>query len=304
VADPFEALVPPSVGTASTSISCGNNSNQTVGPGTYTSISASGNCNLTFLPGVYVITSGGLSFSGTGVITGEEVMIYNNAGGISISGNGSFNLTPPSSEPFAGVTIFHARQNSTQIAVSGNGSGLQGVIYARGAELVLSGNGRLNMTMVVDRLKLSGAVDVTDPNPIVGVGQLNTPQQGSLLHNPTDARDVNGDGYVTPQDALVVINRLNRHGSQSVAAVMASKLPGATMGFYDVDGDGVVAPMDVLVIYNFFGKAARSSGTSGAGEGEAAAIVADDLFARWGNEAEGLDSLRKDILCSHDAIPS
>jgi Ca2+-binding RTX toxin-like protein len=67
--------------------------------------------------------------------------------------------------------------------------------------------------------------------------------------------DVNRDGFVTPMDALLVINMLNAGGGEATLASAQSK------GMYpDVDGSGSIAPLDALLIINRL--------NSGAGEGE------------------------------------
>ncbi|GIW97042.1 MAG: hypothetical protein KatS3mg111_0375 [Pirellulaceae bacterium] len=84
--------------------------------------------------------------------------------------------------------------------------------------------------------------------------------------NPVHATDVNGDGFVTPLDALILINDLNRNPG--------GKLPdgaeGETPGIYpDVNGDGFLTPLDVLLIINELNRRTMS-----AGEGEPASDVA------------------------------
>ena len=72
-----------------------------------------------------------------------------------------------------------------------------------------------------------------------------------LFNNPTNSLDVNADGSVTPIDALIIINALNRN--------IPSLLPTEPTGdpevdpppFYDVNNDGFVSPIDVLQVINF-----------------------------------------------------
>ena len=64
--------------------------------------------------------------------------------------------------------------------------------------------------------------------------------------NPVNALDVNGDGVVSPLDALDIINRLNSIGGGT--------LPAAPIGahdFYDTNADGVCSPLDALKVINF-----------------------------------------------------
>lgn len=73
-----------------------------------------------------------------------------------------------------------------------------------------------------------------------------TVQVRSAWQNPDNVSDVNGDGFISPVDILLGINRLNKHGS--------GKLPLPTGGepppYYDVDGDGEHTPVDILVVIN------------------------------------------------------
>jgi hypothetical protein len=61
--------------------------------------------------------------------------------------------------------------------------------------------------------------------------------------NPATAADVDGDGRVTPQDVLPVINYLNGPGRGPLPAAPAAPPP-----YLDVNGDDYVAPLDVLLV--------------------------------------------------------
>lgn len=86
------------------------------------------------------------------------------------------------------------------------------------------------------------------------------------VHQPLD---VNSDTFVTPLDALLVINYLN--------SGLPRKLTGTPAGppFWDVQADGFVSPVDALWVINYLNQL-RSG--SGAGEGEGA--------GRWSGLAE------------------
>lgn len=62
-----------------------------------------------------------------------------------------------------------------------------------------------------------------------------------VSHNFLYPHDVDDDGSVTPLDALVVINRLNR-GSDDSASIERQ--------FHDVDDDSQVTPLDALILIN------------------------------------------------------
>ncbi|MCY2987719.1 MAG: dockerin type I domain-containing protein [Planctomycetota bacterium] len=60
--------------------------------------------------------------------------------------------------------------------------------------------------------------------------------------------DVNHDGYVTPLDALLIINDFNLHGSRTLPAAPVS--PQAPPPYLDVSGDGDETPLDALLVIN------------------------------------------------------
>lgn len=101
-----------------------------------------------------------------------------------------------------------------------------------------------------------------------GVWPAASPWQNSL--NPYD---VNGDGQVTPLDALQILNKLNSEGARAL-------LPSDSAPPYvDVSGDGMLAPADVLLVINEINRQAplragytspSAGGAPGAAEGEAA----------------------------------
>jgi Ca2+-binding RTX toxin-like protein len=68
------------------------------------------------------------------------------------------------------------------------------------------------------------------------------------------AADVNNDSMVTPIDALLVINHLNKRASGTV---------GSSVGFVDVNGDGMVSPLDALLVINSLNREARPTVTFG-----------------------------------------
>ena len=64
---------------------------------------------------------------------------------------------------------------------------------------------------------------------------------GDVMHNFLFPHDVDDDGSVTPLDALVVINRVNRGGEDSQSIERQ---------FHDVDDDSQVTPLDALILIN------------------------------------------------------
>ena len=170
---------------------------KTICPGIYSQINVSGNASLTLNPGIYIIEGGGLTVSGNASISGTGVMIYNagsnypssggNFGGITLSGNGTFSLSAPTSGPYAGVLIFQSRQNTRALSFSGNAmAGMVGTIYAANALLSMSGNAALQNPLVVGTLNLSGNVTLTQ----IGGGQRRLGRHLGHRQHPAGRRPV------------------------------------------------------------------------------------------------------------------
>ncbi|MFK7736414.1 MAG: GEVED domain-containing protein [Pirellulaceae bacterium] len=84
---------------------------------------------------------------------------------------------------------------------------------------------------------------------------------GNPYTNGVNNLDVNGDGFVSPIDALQVRNYVNDPSNPTTLSLPA---PG-TPPFVDVNGDGSVSAIDVLLVINFLNEQA----SGGSGEGEA-----------------------------------
>lgn len=63
--------------------------------------------------------------------------------------------------------------------------------------------------------------------------------------NPVDSIDVDGDGAISPLDALTVINYINAQGTGTLPAIRSTGLL-----YLDVDGDQGVSALDVLNVVN------------------------------------------------------
>jgi hypothetical protein len=66
--------------------------------------------------------------------------------------------------------------------------------------------------------------------------------------NKRNAVDINDDGFVSPLDALSVINELNRSGSRALDTKGPQTEPYL---YYDVNADGFISPLDVLLVINY-----------------------------------------------------
>jgi hypothetical protein len=176
VPDPLAGLTGPSPTGLNNygSLVLGGNSRaaRTINPGIYSQINVSGNASLTMNPGIYIIEGGGLTVGGGASVRGAGVMIYNagssypssggSFGGITLSGNGTFNLSAQTTGPYAGLLVFQSRQNTRALSFSGNAmAGMSGTIYAANALLSMNGTTSLQGPLVVGTLNLSGNVALT-----------------------------------------------------------------------------------------------------------------------------------------------
>ena len=164
-------------------------------PGVYDSISVSGNATLTLEPGVYVLTDPpGLSVTGNARVVGNGVTVYLACSGypapcagpgapLSLTLNGQYLATAPTSEEYAGLTIFFDRGNTAPMVVANDtGLNLDGALYAASAPLTVTSSPtlpsspglRVDGLLVVGTLLLDGNGPVTvdyDPSVLLpGLG--------------------------------------------------------------------------------------------------------------------------------------
>jgi hypothetical protein len=95
----------------------------------------------------------------------------------------------------------------------------------------------------------------TDPDAYVTVM---TPDALHPYHNTLVAADVNGDGAVTPLDALIVIDALNSEGTgtQLIVPPPSGDTPPP---FIDVNGDNILSAADALTVIDALNSAASQS---------------------------------------------
>lgn len=111
-------------------------------------------------PGVYAL-QGGLKATGNGSITGEGVLLYNEAGKIEVRSGYRLDLGPSMHELYKGLLIFQPRENKSEIVINGNAelATLAGTIYAPGSDGVVLGGGTGSLTVgrvVGTNLQVSG----------------------------------------------------------------------------------------------------------------------------------------------------
>ncbi len=158
--------LPSAMGMSNGSLILSGNSSRTIGPGIYSQISVSGSAKLMMSSGIYIIEGGGFSVSSSASVTGSGVMIFNggskypNTGGtygaITLSGNATYNLTPATSGPYAGIVMFQPLDNTKAMIVSANATGITGTIYAPTAQLSETSTAALDTSLIFDTLTISG----------------------------------------------------------------------------------------------------------------------------------------------------
>jgi len=140
----------------------------TLGPGNWTiggNLTNSGTGAVSLGAGLYIV-EGNLTLTGTGSQTGTSVTFYVE-GSNTITGTGNTTLTAPTSGPYDGVVIYEPSSDTQKLALSGTGGdNLQGIVYAPGAPLSLSGTGSMSVSLdlIVDTITLSGTGSITDTN--------------------------------------------------------------------------------------------------------------------------------------------
>jgi peptidyl-prolyl cis-trans isomerase A (cyclophilin A) len=87
---------------------------------------------------------------------------------------------------------------------------------------------------------------VTDANKII-INSITVAQQHASFQNPVFQTDVNNDGNLNSQDALVIINDLLAAGTAHNAS--ASYITD-TYKYFDPNGDGRVNSQDLLLVFN------------------------------------------------------
>ncbi len=164
--DPLAYL--PAVPTTGLTLQSGpslNYGSYTINPGIYNGgLNINGSLTVTMNPGVYYMNGGGLTVSNAGSLTGNGVLIYNNptssSDQINLCGSGKLTITPMTTGPFAGISIYQNRSSNVTVSIS-NGSTndtISGTIYAAGAQLNFAGSGgaQIGSQVIVNTVNISG----------------------------------------------------------------------------------------------------------------------------------------------------
>jgi len=134
-------------------------------PGRYTArLYYDGPRTIALEPGFYYLEKG-IQLQGQVQLIGREVTIYNVGAGddnINLGGQGNWSLTPPTSGPYAGISIYQSRYTAseeTTVILRGNGgAGVTGTIYVPTTVVRLTGNGTqvLGSQFIARKLEMDG----------------------------------------------------------------------------------------------------------------------------------------------------
>ncbi|KQU71858.1 hypothetical protein ASC75_24150 [Aminobacter sp. DSM 101952] len=135
--DPLANVVPPAY-TACQNVPGGKS--KTLSPGTFCNKTLSG--EVTLEPGVYIFRGGQIKLGGNGTLTGVGVTIFLMEDAQFVSNaNEVINLSPPTTGPYAGITVYQAKSNTNDVQINGgSGSNVTGFVYAPGAHVFYAGN--------------------------------------------------------------------------------------------------------------------------------------------------------------------
>lgn len=136
-------------------------------------------------------------------------------------------------------------------------------------------------------------------DPVSAVFVIEVLGNGTPFHNDDDPYDVDGNGAVTPLDALAIINYLNVYGPGPVG-------PGDPGFGYDVNGDGEVTALDALLVINYLntmqnGGTVGNGGTSGR-DGEADGDSGTSTNSGSSPRSEGVDNVDPSTDAPQDFI--
>jgi parallel beta-helix repeat protein len=274
-ANPLASLNGPSTSglTNYGSVSVNGNSSRTLNPGIYTQISVSGNAKVTLNPGLYLIEGGGVTVSGNASLTGTNIMIYNTSsnyplatgsyGGITLSGNGTFRLTAPTTNANgvdAGIVIFQPTANTRALSLSGTGAaGITGTVYAPSAQVVIGGNATLSGSLVADELSMSGNGVSTQVADGSSGSEIDTAGAGTLLAGNLYVYVSDPAGYFTAnelsriRDAINAWNNLLAPYNVTISEVTDSSLANVTIDDGITSAAGAASD-GVLGCYNSTGE--------------------------------------------------
>ena len=124
----------------------------------------------TLQSGIFYFTGGGLSLTADAAIKSQPdgvLLYFHSNGGLSMTAGGPVTLSPLQSGPYANITIYEDRSNTSQNSITGQTGGslnLSGTVYTPAAKVTLTGSGSSYMIgsqYIVYQLTVTGSGNFT-----------------------------------------------------------------------------------------------------------------------------------------------
>ncbi|TIX04996.1 MAG: pilus assembly protein, partial [Mesorhizobium sp.] len=117
---------------------------------------------------------------GNGSLTGQGVTIFLMEGAqIYINANEQVNLSPPTSGPYAGITIFENHENTSALTLNGGANSvISGFVYAPDAPVSYAGNSDMSgqgdcLRLVGKTVQMTGNSSIkTDCSAVLGSREM------------------------------------------------------------------------------------------------------------------------------------
>ena len=145
--------------------------------------------HVTLDPGIYILRGGQIKLGGNGKLVGAGVTIFLMEGAsFTSNANEVIQLSPSQIAPYAGITIFQDRDNTSALKVNGGvGSAVTGFIYAPSADVFYAGNSTMTgagecIRIVGKTIEMTGNSSVSsDCEAALGGKKMNTGQHIVLV---------------------------------------------------------------------------------------------------------------------------
>jgi len=170
--DPFSDIPPPPVPDCDErNMRISNREPITLSPGHYCGgLRVPAGAEVTLEPGIYNISGGSLDLRANGNISGDDVMFHltDDRANFSMHSGGTWNVTPPTSGDYRGVTIYQDRDVMPRQPNEFTGGGelnIVGAIYAINGDMRLQGSPRVTMVggrnvLITGTLALQGSPEL------------------------------------------------------------------------------------------------------------------------------------------------
>jgi hypothetical protein len=160
---------------------------KTLTPGTFCNKTWSG--DITLEPGVYILKGGKIQLGGNDSLIGHGVTIFlMEDATFTTNGNEYIELSPPSSGPYAGITVYQAPGNTQTLTINGSaGSTVEGFIYAPSAHVIYAGTSTMSgagscIRIIANTIEFNGTSAVaSDCEGVLGGREIYASREISLV---------------------------------------------------------------------------------------------------------------------------